>query len=160
MIRNRTIFNSGYINIQTVDSYKWIKDIQVGDVIRTISGYRRVTHVRQFELASVPPVFDICYITEDETLEKGYREDALHRITEKSCVLCNGRYKRADEVRPKDVLTLKDGSKGKVTDIIRIPIMNASQYFYTFELDKPDCYFADNVCVPDIAIRSENSKGK
>ena len=93
-MKTRTIFNSGYISIPTVDSSKWIKDIQVGDVVRTISGYRRVVRVTQFEPSSIPCVLDVCYITEDEALEKGYREDALHRITENSFVLCDNKVKK------------------------------------------------------------------
>lgn len=153
----RTIFNSGYISIPTVDSSKWIKDIQVGDVIKTVSGYRRVCKVVQFEPSSIPCVLDVCYITEDETLEKGYREDALHRITENSFVLCDNKAKKANRIRPGDVIMLKNGCKGKVTNIIRIPIDNVSQYFYSFELDKSDFFFADNVCIPDV-VCSSNSK--
>lgn len=153
----RTIFNSGYISIPTVDSSKWIKDIQVGDVVRTTSGYRRVVRVTQFEPSSIPCVLDVCYITEDEALEKGYREDALHRITENSFVLCDNKVKKANRIRPGDVIMLKNGCKGKVTNIIRIPIDNVSQYFYSFELDKPDFFFADNVCIPDV-VCDNNSK--
>lgn len=156
-MKTRTIFNSGYISIPTVDSSKWIKDIQVGDVIKTVSGYRRVCKVVQFEPSSIPCVLDVCYITEDETLEKGYWEDALHRITENSFVLCGNKAKKANRIRPGDVIMLKNGCKGKVTNIIRIPIDNVSQYFYSFELDKPDFFFADNVCVPDV-VCSNNSK--
>jgi hypothetical protein len=156
-MKTRTIFNSGYISIPTVDSSKWIKDIQVGDVIKTVSGYRRVCKVVQFEPSSIPCVLDVCYITEDETLEKGYREDALHRITENSFVLCDNKVKKANRIRPRDVIMLKNGCKGKVTNIIQIPIDNVSQYFYSFELDKPDFFFADNVCVPDV-VCSNNSK--
>lgn len=153
-MKTRTIFNSGYISIPTVDSSKWIKDIQVGDVIKTVSGYRRVCKVVQFEPSSIPCVLDVCYITEDETLEKGYREDALHRITENSFVLCDNKAKKANRIRPGDVIMLKNGCKGKVTSIIRIPIDNISQYFYSFELDKPDFFFADNVCIPDVVCNS------
>ena len=99
----------------------------------------------------------MCYITEDEALEKGYREDALHRITENSFVLCDNKVKKANRIRPGDVIMLKNGCKGKVTNIIRIPIDNVSQYFYSFELDKPDFFFADNVCIPDV-VCSSNSK--
>lgn len=151
-MKQRTIFNSGFISILTIDGSKWIKDIQVGNVIKTVSGYRRVTKVIQSELSSVPRIFDICYVTEDETLEKGYREDALHRVVDGSYVLCYNKIKRVDKIKPGDVLMLKNGCKGKVTNIIQIPIANVSQYFYTFELDKPDFYFADNVCVPDATI--------
>ena len=157
MIKQRTIFNSGYISIPTVDNSKWIKDIQVGNVIKTVTGYRRVTKVTQFELSSVPRIFDICYVTEDETLEKGYREDALHRVVDGSYVLCHNKTKRVDKIKPGDVLMLKNGCKGKVTNIIQIPIANVSQYFYSFELDKPDFFFADNVCIPDV-VCSNNSK--
>lgn len=157
-MKTRTIFNSGYISIPTVDSSKWIKDIQVGDVVRTISGYRRVVRVTQFEPSSIPCVLDVCYITEDEALEKGYREDALHRITENSFVLCDNKVKKANRIRPGDVIMLKNGCKGKVTNIIQIPIANVSQYFYTFELDKLDFYFADNVCVPDAIICKDKTK--
>lgn len=52
---------------------------------------------------------------------------------------------------------LKNGCKGKVTNIIQIPIDNVSQYFYSFELDKPDFFFADNVCIPDV-VCDNNSK--
>lgn len=156
-MKTRTIFNSGYINVPTVGSSKWIKDIQVGDVIKTVSGYRRVCKVVQFEPSSIPCVLDVCYITEDETLEKGYREDALHRITENSFVLCDNKVKRVNKIRPGDIIILKNGCKGKVTNIIQIPIANVSQYFYTFELDKPDFFFADNVCIPDV-VCSSNSK--
>lgn len=156
-MKTRTIFNSGYISIPTVDSSKWIKDIQVGDVIKTVSGYRRVCKVVQFEPSYIPCVLDVCYITEDETLEKGYQEDALHRITENSFVLCSNKAKRANKIRPGDVIMLKNGCKGKVTNIIQIPLDNISQYFYSFELDKPDFFFADNVCVPDV-VCSNNSK--
>lgn len=156
-MKTRTIFNSGYISISTVDSSKWIKDIQVGDVVRTISGYRRVVRVTQFEPSSIPCVLDVCYTTEDEALEKGYREDALHRITENSFVLCDNKVKKANRIRLGDVIMLKNGCKGKVTNIIRIPIDNVSQYFYSFELDKPDFFFADNVCIPDV-VCSSNSK--
>lgn len=151
-MKQRTIFNSGFISILTIDGSKWIKDIQVGNVIKTVSGYRRVTKVIQSELSSVPRIFDICYVTEDETLEKGYREDALHRVVDGSYVLCYNKTKRVDKIKPGDALMLKNGCKGKVTNIIQIPIANVSQYFYTFELDKPDFYFADNVCVPDATI--------
>lgn len=156
-MKQRTIFNSGFISILTIDGSKWIKDIQVGDVVRTISGYRRVVRVTQFEPSSIPCVLDVCYITEDEALEKGYREDALHRITENSFVLCDNKVKKANRIRPGDVIMLKNGCKGKVTNIIRIPIDNVSQYFYSFELDKPDFFFADNVCIPDV-VCSSNSK--
>lgn len=36
MTKQRTIFNSGYISIPTIDSSKWIKDIQVGNVIKQL----------------------------------------------------------------------------------------------------------------------------
>lgn len=157
MTKQRTIFNSGYISIPTVDSSKWIKDIQVGNVIKTVTGYRRVTKVIQFEPSSIPRILDVCYITEDETLEKGYREDALHRITESSFVLCDNKVKKANRIQLGDVIMLKNGCKGKVTNIIQIPIDNVSQYFYSFELDKPDFFFADNVCIPDV-VCSSNSK--
>ena len=157
MTKQRTIFNSGYISIPTVDSSKWIKDIQVGNVIKTVTGYRRVTKVIQFEPSSIPRILDVCYITEDETLEKGYREDALHRITERSFVLCDNKVKKANRIQLGDVIMLKNGCKGKVTNIIQIPIDNVSQYFYSFELDKPDFFFADNVCIPDV-VCSSNSK--
>lgn len=154
MTKQRTIFNSGYISIPTVDSSKWIKDIQVGNVIKTVTGYRRVTKVIQFEPSSIPRILDVCYITEDETLEKGYREDALHRITESSFVLCDNKVKKANRIQLGDVIMLKNGCKGKVTNIIQIPIDNVSQYFYSFELDKPDFFFADNVCIPDVVCSS------
>lgn len=157
-MKQRTIFNSGFISILTIDGSKWIKDIQVGNVIKTVSGYRRVTKVIQSELSSVPRIFDICYVTEDETLEKGYREDALHRVVDGSYVLCYNKTKRVDKIKPGDVLMLKNVCKGKVTNIIQIPIANVSQYFYTFELDKPDFYFADNVCVPDATICKDKTK--
>ena len=87
-------------------------------MIKTVSGYRRVTKVIQSELSSVPRIFDICYVTEDETLEKGYREDALHKVVDGSYVLCHNKTKRVDKIKPGDVLMLKNGCKGKVTNII------------------------------------------
>ena len=44
-----------------------------------------------------------------------------------------------------------------IVDIIRNKLYNVSQYFYSFELDKPDFFFADNVCIPDV-VCSSNSK--
>lgn len=142
-------FNSAYIEIDTIEGKKYIKDIQVGDLVYThLHNYRKVVRVfkRKMPKDFKYGVFDIYYLIEDENSKNGWREDGLHRITGNHKIWVNGEKKMIKDIKIGDKLTLKD-TQVKVCEILEIPKSNWGEYLYNFEVDKDHSYFAENIAV-------------
>lgn len=143
-------FNSPYIEIDTIEGKKYIKDVKVGDVVYThLHNYRKVVRVFKRNLPKnfKYGIYDIYYLIEDENFKNGWREDGLHRITGNHKILVNGKMRMVKDVQIGDLLTLKDGSQVKVCEILEIPKSNWGEYLYNFEVEKDHSYFAENVAV-------------
>lgn len=143
-------FNSPYIEIRTIEGDKYIKDIQVGDLVLThLNRYRKVVRLfkRKFPTTFPHGVFDIYYLIEDETSKNGWREDGLHRITGNHLVFVNGLKKQVKEIKAGDILQYKKNIKVKVISLLEIPEENYGEYLYNFEVEEDHSYYAENIAV-------------
>lgn len=144
-------FCSGFIEIQTLDGPKWIKDLKIGDLVLTHKcRYRKITKVSKMpNEEKIHRIFDIYFLVEDKSRKGGFREEGLHRITEDHLIFCAGTKKYATSIKRGEILNLGKGLKGRVISLLEIPKINHGDHFYYIEVEKDHSYFADNVCVCD-----------
>lgn len=149
-MKSSGIFCSGFIEIQTFDGPKWIKDVKVGDLVLTNQRkYKKVTKVIRSELPidCTDKVYDFCYFIENENNE--INEEGLYRISKSAAIQCINGFKRVEEIEVGDLFLCKDKTRVKVQSININEAKEVSRYIYSLEIEDNSTFYANNICIKD-----------
>ena len=143
-------FYSGFIEIQTFDGPKWIKDIKVGDLVLTNQQkYKKIVKMTRLELPidCVDKVYDFYYFIENENNE--ISEEGLYRISKSAAIQCINGFKKVEEIEVGDLFLCKDKTRVKVQSININEAKEVSRYIYSLEIEDNSTFYANNICIKD-----------
>lgn len=133
-------FNSGFVEIQTFEGEKFLKDLRPGDlVITSDKKYNRVYSIEQSLTSVDEDIYDIHYHTD--------KEGVLERISGDTILYLNS----AKGIRVKDLkkgVKIKYlGGKNAVVDRIeKMDTINKTLYNIKF-IKKNSTFYINNICI-------------
>lgn len=135
-------FNSGFIEVRTLEGDKFIKDLKIGDPLLTPFGYAKLTAISKRTAKPNESVYNIYYHDDD-------KEGILDRISGDQLVPMVSEF---DLIINKEVSSLKEGMKlvarKSVVVIDRIEKMETvNRFFYNIYTEQG--YYADNIYITD-----------
>lgn len=131
-------FNSSFVEIQTFEGEKFLKDLKPGDLVLTKDKtFVRVLSIEQRLANPKEQVYNIYY--------HGKREGVIDRISGE-CVLIDG--KKIKNLKVRDKMLAKSGEIVFVDRIEKMETVN--RYFYTIKLEKKSTYCVNNIFIRDI----------
>ena len=141
-------FCSSFVEIQTFDGLKWIKDLKVGDLVLTNERrYKKVINIHKSEIPKdcFDEMYDLYFYIEDQN--GTVSEEGLYRVHEDLYIKCINGFKSIKDIKVGDLLLCKDLTKVRINSIVKTKIRESSRYIYSFEIEKDCTFYANNVCV-------------
>lgn len=134
-------FNTGFVEIRTLEGDKFLKNIRINEAVKTRRFYTLVNGLYVREMKPKESVYNIYY--------SAGKEGILNRVSGEQMVWTHEK-NRFVPVKVKDLemsnkLFLYDNKWGRIDRIEKVETLN--RYFYKPDLKKNTSYYIDNVCV-------------
>lgn len=139
---NEKQFNTGYVEIRTLEGDKFIKNLNTFDCIQTKDGYSNISSVERIRADFSEEVYNIYYDLEGE-------ERVLARVSGYLINFYNS-CKIRDLKKGDCILVIKKDGTHVTTVIKEIEKMEAvGSFFYNIQFSN-DTFYADGVCLKNI----------
>lgn len=134
-------FNTGFVEIRTLEGDKFLKNIRINEAVKTRRSYTLVNGLYVREMKPKESVYNIYY--------SAGKEGILNRVSGEQMVWTHEKNWFVP-VKVKDLemfnkLVIYDNKWGRIDRIEKVETLN--RYFYKPDLKKNTSYYIDNVCV-------------
>lgn len=134
-------FNTGFVEIRTLEGDKFLKNIRINEAVKTIRSYTLVNGLYVREMKPKESVYNIYY--------SAGKEGVLNRVSGEQMVWTHEKNwfvpVKVKDLKMSDKLVVYDNKWGRIDRIEKVETLN--RYFYKPDLKKNTSYYIDNVCV-------------
>ena len=134
-------FNTGFVEIRTLEGDKFLKNIRINEAVKTRCSYTLVNGLYVREMKPKESVYNIYY--------SAGKEGILNRVSGEQMVWTHEKNwlvpVKVKDLEMSDKLVIYDNKWGRIDRIEKVEILN--RYFYKPDLKKNTSYYIDNVCV-------------
>lgn len=134
-------FNTGFVEIRTLEGEKFLKDIRINEAVKTRHSYTLVEGLHVRKMKPQESVYNIYF--------NAGKEGVLNRISGEQMVWTYGKNYlvpvKVKELNISDRIVLYGNKRGRIDRIEKVETLN--RYFYKPELKKNTSYYIDNVCI-------------
>lgn len=134
-------FNTGFVEIRTLEGDKFLKNIRINEAVKTRRFYTLVNGLYVREMKPKESVYNIYY--------SAGKEGVLNRVSGEQMVWIHEKkwfvLVKVKDLEMSDKLVIYDNKWGRIDRIEKVETLN--RYFYKPDLKKNTSYYIDNVCV-------------
>lgn len=134
-------FNTGFVEIRTLEGDKFLKNIRINEAVKTRRSYTLVNGLYVREMKPKESVYNIYY--------SAGKEGILNRVSGEQMVWTHEKNwfvpVKVKDLEMFDKLVIYDNKWGRIDRIEKVETLN--RYFYKPDLKKNTSYYIDNVCV-------------
>lgn len=134
-------FNTGFVEIRTLEGDKFLKDIRINEAVKTRRFYTLVNGLYVREMKPKESVYNIYY--------SAGKEGVLNRVSGEQMVWIHEKkwfvLVKVKDLEMSDKLVIYGNKWGRIDRIEKVETLN--RYFYKPDLKKNTSYYIDNVCV-------------
>lgn len=134
-------FNTGFVEIRTLEGEKFLKDIRINEAVKTRHSYTLANGLHVREMKPRESVYNIYFIAGKEGVLNRVSGEQMVWTYEKNCLVPV----KVKELNISDRIVLYGNKKGRIVRIEKVETLN--RYFYKPDLKKNNSYYIDNVCV-------------
>nr|UVX48816.1 MAG: hypothetical protein [Bacteriophage sp.] len=134
-------FNTGFVEIRTLEGDKFLKNIRINEAVKTRCSYTLVNGLYVREMKPKESVYNIYY--------SAGKEGVLNRVSGEQMVWIHEKKwfvpVKVKDLEMSDKLVIYGNKWGRIDRIEKVETLN--RYFYKPDLKKNTSYYIDNVCV-------------
>jgi len=134
-------FNTGFVEIRTLEGDKFLKNIRINEAVKTRRFYTLVNGLYVREMKPKESVYNIYY--------SAGKEGVLNRVSGEQMVWIHEKkwfvLVKVKDLEMSDKLVIYGNKWGRIDRIEKVETLN--RYFYKPDLKKNTSYYIDNVCV-------------
>lgn len=134
-------FNTGFVEIKTLEGDKFLKNIRINEAVKTRRSYTLVNGLYVREMKPEELVYNIYY--------SAGKEGILNRVSGEQMVWTHEKNwfvpVKVKDLEMSDKLVIYPNKWGRIDRIEKVETLN--RYFYKPDLKKNTSYYIDNVCV-------------
>ena len=134
-------FNTGFVEIRTLEGDKFLKNIRINEAVKTRRSYTLVNGLYVCEMKPKESVYNIYY--------SAGKEGVLNRVSGEQMVWIHEKKwfvpVKVKDLEMSDKLVIYGNKWGRIDRIEKVETLN--RYFYKPDLKKNTSYYIDNVCV-------------
>lgn len=141
-------FNSSFIEIKTLEGDKFIKDLRIGELILTSTGYERLKNVFKRVAKVNDEVYNIyCHSDREIVLDRISGEQVVYVYNPKEAYLVKT---KVEDLQPGMMLWDKD-EKGVIIDNIE-QMETINRFFYNVYVGDNTSYYVENIKIESSKI--------
>ena len=134
-------FNTGFVEIRTLEGDKFLKNIRINEAVKTRRSYTLVNGLYVREMKPEESVYNIYY--------SAGKEGILNRVSGEQMVWTHEKNwfvpVKVKDLEMSNKLVIYNNKWGRIDRIEKVDTLN--RYFYKPDLKKNTSYYIDNVCV-------------
>lgn len=134
-------FNTGFVEIRTLEGDKFLKNIRINEAVKTRRSYTLVNGLYVREMKPKESVYNIYYSAGKEGILNRVSGEQMVWTHEKNWLVSV----KVKDLEMSDKLVIYDNKWGRIDRIEKVETLN--RYFYKPDLKKNTSYYIDNVCV-------------